>query len=357
MDATTPGRATVSGVRNGDRAATLASSFATRSNSMTACDLPRAVASPRAVSSSSSFNLVTIALPTVSLPFLKDYPASHADEWRQGGTTDHQPAPHRRTPPRSPASQAAIDKCLAAIAECKAALKQSTEDGACHDDTLPHELRTALQPPRGSAALLEDIMRGSAAPLGVKNSSEEMHRWLDDMPGDCAPSTHRTPAFKDDASSTVSAQLALSVKSDTPKPAPTSASAALSRSSAVPVHAAPSPSRGGASLKMQQTAPTLSSPGGASGTPALMQQSDSWSGGCGQAVAHPQAQQAEPPRVSSGHDTGHEETTKSAHVRVTKPLLDASWENAAWEEQAGKQRDFRKPVPTPPPWSRVEGKS
>jgi len=191
MDSAMSGRSTVSGVHKGDRVATLASpraSPATRSNSMTACDLPRAVASG---SFNHSFNSTTIALPTVSLPFLDDLdfpspsPASHSDEWHKDGTSDQQPAPHCRTPPRSPKSQAAIDKCLAAIAECKAALEQSTAHGssdACQDDDLPRELRKSLQLPRGSAA-----------PLGVETSSEKSkHRRLDDTPGDCARSTNST---------------------------------------------------------------------------------------------------------------------------------------------------------------------
>ena len=42
----------------------------------------------------------------------------------------------RNTPQKSPRSQAAIDKCMAALENCKAVLAQSAENGSSHDDDL-----------------------------------------------------------------------------------------------------------------------------------------------------------------------------------------------------------------------------
>mmetsp|Transcript_57599 Transcript_57599/g.137314 ORF Transcript_57599/g.137314 Transcript_57599/m.137314 type:complete len:259 (+) Transcript_57599:37-813(+) len=101
-------RATASGSQGG-RVSDLADDITAiaRPNSMAACDRPRNLTATR------SFNPATMALPTVSLPFL--------------------------APPRSPRSQAAIDKCMAAIAECRAVLAESNQDessDAWHDDDL-----------------------------------------------------------------------------------------------------------------------------------------------------------------------------------------------------------------------------
>ncbi|KAJ1480034.1 hypothetical protein T484DRAFT_1957529 [Baffinella frigidus] len=122
-----------------------------RPKSMTACDLPREVAS------SGSFNPATMALPTVSLPFL---------------------APRMR----SPRSQAAIEKCIAAIAECRAVLAERKEDessDACHDDDLLEKI--ALR--AGQAQRGRHLSTGRAE-FNKSLPSKDMTRWLDDTPGE-----------------------------------------------------------------------------------------------------------------------------------------------------------------------------
>ncbi|KAJ1472172.1 hypothetical protein T484DRAFT_3647910 [Baffinella frigidus] len=79
-------------------------------------------------------------LPRVSLPFLHsaDSDTSSLPPSRANARLNDAPTNHRRkTPPMSPLRQAAIQRCIAAIEECKTLLAESTEDrslDACHNE-------------------------------------------------------------------------------------------------------------------------------------------------------------------------------------------------------------------------------
>ncbi|KAJ1480047.1 hypothetical protein T484DRAFT_1957540 [Baffinella frigidus] len=101
-------------------------------------------------------------------------------------TSDHSTTDQPRalkTPSRSPRSQAAIDKCLAAVEECRVVLEESAADGSsaeCLDDDLMQEF----------ARHARHAGQGSAAPTTVANSCEEdMHRWLEHDPNSPAPTS------------------------------------------------------------------------------------------------------------------------------------------------------------------------
>ena len=89
------------------------------------------------------------------------------------------------TPQRSPRSQAAIDKCMASLENCKAVLAQSAENGssdACHDDDLLlRELALLASQAQGS------LLLASGSPCALRKSptyiprgvASDMLRWDD----------------------------------------------------------------------------------------------------------------------------------------------------------------------------------
>jgi len=137
---------------------------------------------PRGMVRSGSFDPRT--LPSVSLNFLKDSsPASHATEWPANTIAD-QPRTYRNAPPMSSTRQAAIDRCIAAIADCTSVLAQSTKDAT--DQAQSCSPRAAENVRAFQAYIPAYIPRAGYAPdASVGAASEDILRWIDGTPGGC----------------------------------------------------------------------------------------------------------------------------------------------------------------------------
>ncbi|KAJ1483567.1 hypothetical protein T484DRAFT_1895690 [Baffinella frigidus] len=174
---------TARGVAKGDRVSALAVS---------------STSSPRVRVRSCSFDPSTMAPPTVTLSVLDaSAPPSHANEW-----LDDKSAARRRrnTLPSSPHNQEAIEKCIAAIEECKTALARSSiEDDSSNaqrhdDDRLRASQAQGGSPRHCSLPTAGQSSVGSARASRASASKEDM-AWLDDTTGGCEPSTCPTPRW------------------------------------------------------------------------------------------------------------------------------------------------------------------
>jgi len=147
---------------------------------------------------SGSFDPRTMALPSVSLNFLRhSSPASHATEWPTDTTAD-QPRMCRTAPPRSPKSQAAIEKCIAALAECRSVLAQSATDATGQAQSYsPHAAGIA----RAFLSSPAYIPRAGDAPDAAVGaaSEEDILRWIEDTTGSCEPPAYPPSAPWPDA--------------------------------------------------------------------------------------------------------------------------------------------------------------